>query len=493
MRSTIYAGNPVPVVLKAGEIASIITASGTAGTVSVPGEGVAYSLAASATKTYGTYTADREVIVKLTSGSASVQVGKEGGVGFVDGTGAPVSGGGGSSGPRKTGGYIVRQHCGASSTSLTAGYSSTEQKPLDVHPFYALRLALVNYGASPVDVTLAKIASVPTDLHSGSGATFLPVTVGGSTTFQVPGMYQAPGGVAANNRIPGVLFTDVIPLASVARTDFPSEPFLIQFRAHSTGVLNLSGGNITRTNGSAPYLANRGYKYGWQQSTTDVVTSISAVSLSNTSALGLIGHVEVFTGADDQFSLPAFGDSLLAGYSGAADGAQCGWPNMLDYAMRSAGAGGVANYGVGGMLHANYIETMRRVVSAMPSRPSAVYLSAFSPNSGTSTQAQWDTQYGQTLEAVHWLLSRGITPYVSNAMPLNALNATQDGYRKSFNTRLAAKVGALCDVWDFAAVIEDPADSMKINPIYNYDGIHQNLAGQEALFGLVKTELGLPS
>lgn len=105
MRTTIYSGNPVPVVIKAGEVISILPATGSVGSVAIPGEAVAASLTAGTQVAYGAFTVDREVIVSLTAGSASVQVAIGGsipaaaGPALVDKTGSPVSGGGSSAAP----------------------------------------------------------------------------------------------------------------------------------------------------------------------------------------------------------------------------------------------------------------------------------------------------------------------------------------------------------------------------------------------------------
>ena len=114
-----------------------------------------------------------------------------------------------------------------------------------------------------------------------------------------------------------------------------------------------------------------------------------------------------------------------------------------------------------------------------------------SPGSVRNLQSQWDAQLAATLEAVDWLISKGIKPFVSNAMPLNGLSVAQNDRRVAFNLRLANYLSKVCDIWDFSSVIEDPANPGKMLPAYNYDDIHQNLAGQEALAAYVSAKLGL--
>lgn len=73
-QTTITAGNPVPFVVKAGEYLKVTVSAGGAGSVSVPGESIADTIAASAEYFYGKYAVQREVIVRLTSGTADVTV-----------------------------------------------------------------------------------------------------------------------------------------------------------------------------------------------------------------------------------------------------------------------------------------------------------------------------------------------------------------------------------------------------------------------------------
>lgn len=73
-QTTITAGNPIPFVVKAGEYLKVALDSNSAGTASVPGESIADTLIASNEYFYGKYSTQREVIVRLTSGSATVTV-----------------------------------------------------------------------------------------------------------------------------------------------------------------------------------------------------------------------------------------------------------------------------------------------------------------------------------------------------------------------------------------------------------------------------------
>lgn len=71
---TIQWGQVVPLVVKPGEYIKINTSALAAGTIAIAGEAVADTVAASSGYAYGGFTAQREVVIKLTSGYADVMV-----------------------------------------------------------------------------------------------------------------------------------------------------------------------------------------------------------------------------------------------------------------------------------------------------------------------------------------------------------------------------------------------------------------------------------
>ena len=162
---------------------------------------------------------------------------------------------------------------------------------------------------------------------------------------------------------------------------------------------------------------------------------------------------------------------------------------MLHYRMRNADViNGCANWAVGGMTQLNYLATMRAVVNQY--LPKAVYFSPFSPNSG-SNQAQMDAQFGQTIDAVDWLMAKGVKRIIlSTAMP-GRDTAAPDTPRINFNAALVERFADICEVWDFESVVRDPAATYKLLPAYAYDSVHINDAGYEALTQYICGKLGL--
>jgi hypothetical protein len=69
--TTIVAGNPVPLILQAGDVILLTLAANSSGNVSVPGQAVSTGVTAGGAYPFGPYAAQREVIVTLTAGTAT--------------------------------------------------------------------------------------------------------------------------------------------------------------------------------------------------------------------------------------------------------------------------------------------------------------------------------------------------------------------------------------------------------------------------------------
>lgn len=142
-QTTITPGNPIPFVLNAGEYLKITVSSGGSGTVAVPGESIADTLSASNEYFYGKYSAQREVIVTLTLGSATVTVG----------TGAPPA-----SAKRNTAGRTVLDDASQAAMAASGVLSATRHV---VRKFKASRLA----------VLLNQLRAIGDSYAAGQGAT----------------------------------------------------------------------------------------------------------------------------------------------------------------------------------------------------------------------------------------------------------------------------------------------------------------------------------
>lgn len=75
MNVTITKGT-TPIVLASGDYCNLVADSSCVGTIAIPGEGVAQTITAGASYGYGGYSVQREVVLSLSSGSVSVEVGQ---------------------------------------------------------------------------------------------------------------------------------------------------------------------------------------------------------------------------------------------------------------------------------------------------------------------------------------------------------------------------------------------------------------------------------
>jgi len=101
--TTILAGNPVPLILQAGETLVITLATNSSGSAAVPGQSVSTSMTAGGAYSFGPYAVQREVVVTLAAGTATVDFSGDASGGLtpsqvawvqssVSGGGTPVTG-----------------------------------------------------------------------------------------------------------------------------------------------------------------------------------------------------------------------------------------------------------------------------------------------------------------------------------------------------------------------------------------------------------------
>jgi len=91
------------------------------------------------------------------------------------------------------------------------------------------------------------------------------------------------------------------------------------------------------------------------------------------------------------------------------------------------------------------------------------------------------------------LRDAGVKIFVTPITPRPGYNATQNQHRATVNAwvRQGGDCSGWCDgVVDFDAVLQDPANANSINPAYdNGDGIHANVAGQQAIADAIDLDL----
>ena len=397
--------------------------------------------------------------------------------------GGSVSLGGG--GIRASGVAAMRMSSGGG--NVTASNPSVQQAVCANQKFYGVRICMVNYSTTlPLSVTNMKVAASPTLTNNGSALAWSQVTWNnGSITASIG---TATAGVA-NNNIPTIMFSDVIPVTAVARTDVPGDPYLLYVRTYDAALLNTTGPMLKEGDPNAAWLSAKGYTCRAGSAAGDQVTSTaSGITMSSSFPPSAISSVDFFDGGNNT-SFVAFGDSLLAAASGNATNYTSGWTNRVQSLMRTKGViGGVSNWGFGGMKQEVYIGIMKSMCAL--THYDMVYFAPFSPNTGVS-QASYESQFVIALAAVNWLLDRGMRPIISTTPALSNSVSGAEQARLDFNTRIKA-LSSICTVWDFASVIDSKATPGTIDAAYIYQtGPHWNDAGDQALADYIALQLSL--
>ncbi len=336
--------------------------------------------------------------------------------------------------------------------------------------FDAVQLVYANMDASSTyQVDIAKAAAAPTHANNGTGLTW------SSVTFNDNGNVVPVATGTGADIVPGILFSDVMPLQSVARTD-GGTPYLLQTRSYSAGSVNTGGlsgtefGLINALNSGREQWAAR-YVAG------DQVTSISSQAPQATGNIMYPQAVVFYSNSAAYRNILWGGDSLVRGYGSTAHA-----NGFLEQAVVLAGASPVRipyNYGQSGQKHTASIATLKKALAGFT--PDIVGLQAHSINDITT--AGMDKSLAETLSFLQYAKALRVPVILSTVAAASTVTGGNNTYRLALND----KVRALCAtgaarLLDIASIIDDPANTAQINASYNYgDGIHFNDAGYAAI------------
>lgn len=369
--------------------------------------------------------------------------------------------------------------------TATTGAGTGIGKIIDTqHPalgdFYGVRLVYANYDiTAPMVINKAKVAAAPRHLTpTGNSLTWSSqVTFGGSLTGSVP-IATAGVGASPQNVIPGVLVSDFIGVAPVARLDGGTNK-LLRVRTHindNSFPLVASFVSAQAWDGAAAINGLQYASYSFADTAANLETNTASVTMNGSN----FEPVEViFYYATAVRSLAAFGDSITQGANSTTS--YLGWPDRMVMDNYKSGGPiiGAANYGVGGQRLEDSLATARAYCAQ--NKPQYAAFFAWSPNN-SPTQAVMDALWGNVLYTIDYLLKLGITPVVLTSTAV-------DGYAqglKDLVTAQNARVKALpasVIVVDSAAVL---ATGGNITPAYSAgDGTHLNDVGYALMGGMV--------
>lgn len=366
---------------------------------------------------------------------------------------------------------------GSGGTAIGAGTTLVTQHPAEFD-FVGVQLLYQNQGASPITVTKARIAATPTHQDTGATATWLDGTFSGAASGVVP---ASPSG-AASDTLSGYLLSDYIPLLSVARTDDATKTRLAQARSYFAAAANglsVNAGEIAAWNaGPAAY----GRQFAARAPAGDATATFTTSQQPLEAGTWIVPATILFHYAAGVRTIATCGDSLTKGH--LTTGSATSWPSLMSGMLRTAGKRYASNNlaWTGQTLAASHAAG-KLMVAAM--KPEFLSFFGWSPNDALAasvTQATFDAGYSRAVEMLSFCKRNGVVPIVCTSGPYNALNASQNTMRIANNARLLLLRDAGAVVFDFAAVLENPANTAQINPTYNQgDGLHYNDAGHVAM------------
>jgi hypothetical protein len=285
---------------------------------------------------------------------------------------------------------------GGNGSSTTAGQtiSCTMTVP---RAFGAVRVLFMNFNTAGQRVFRARCAASPTlkPASGGTGLTPTDITVGGSTTITVPMATTVSGRL-----VPGAVYSDFIPVGSVARTDVVGADPVFYFRVYSADTIQYNPFNFT----SAEYVAAGRTGIGGATAGDSVTTwsSVDFTYIHENSALFPNFAFDFFTGGKTS-RVGLFGDSLSAG------GIPMGF--MKEAVLAGRDNVTMANFAVGGDFREQTSAILRSVLNS-GYVPEITIVWNYSVNTSMTTQANRDYQFGLLLSDVEFIRSKGSKPVV---------------------------------------------------------------------------------
>ena len=310
-----------------------------------------------------------------------------------------------------------------------------------------------------------------------------PVTFAGRRSGLVPAATQATTGIIpANDRIAGLLLADLVPLASLPRTDGVLP--LVLTRSYSANGMDCAvGGDVLA---AAPYGGG-----GFDAVSAGRIVRAGAVGGDAASSPGAIqASPNIFLAPSGvQFVSPARGLSLMVGgdslFQGFGTLTHQNDPFHIAACALSTPAFPitVCKAAYQGMSSAAFQANLVTLVSALG--PDVVFLKGESPNDiGGGSASAYAASLGGLISIGTWCAQQGIVPVASTAEPFTSDPATE-------LNRLAYNAQIRNSGWyyvDFDAAVSDgasPAHLLAQDQSWSL-APHQNDAGDAAIAGSVE-------
>lgn len=317
--------------------------------------------------------------------------------------------------------------------------------------FWGVRLQYDNLNTAAA-MTINAIAVAPCPAHASGN---------GTTLSWVDGAFGGAAGTTVSvasigaQIIPTTKYSDFIPVSPIARTDYPSKPYLLRARSHlSAGAVGINCGGA-ETPAYNSHADNPGLQYaiGIASGAAGVLKT-AAITPASTGGAGypIIPSGVVFYYGDGYKSLYWFGDSLFQGV-GPTPAAFSGAPSRVVWDSYATGKRiSCINYGHSGQTIADSYKTLLSVLSS-GHRPTHVVWKPWSINSG-STQANYDDCWAKTLHVIDYLHQLNVVPVLLTCPPVNS----NDWAKTQAINALTMALPGSCIKVDLASMMNDPAN-----------------------------------
>jgi lysophospholipase L1-like esterase len=353
--------------------------------------------------------------------------------------------------------------------------------------FTHVRIILKNKEASPPTVTRFIGAVTNTATNTGEkvvpsvGNTLTEDSTTGWVTFNFSGSPTPtlPAGYS-DSKDPGVLFSDWMPIQSIAPVDGTTLPY-IMVRGYFTsgGTYTCLTQGLNNTNQSQANYIEVFTQAGDKVSTPSGMTTGSAQNKN------ILFGIE-FKSSSAVVKVMIVGDSITQGQHTGVGG-----NDSLDGTMRSWGVVGgeqlraqynapvnIINYGHAGATTTSYSTFGKKAIANH--LPTICFYSIYSPNdnSGSIDQAKANVMFQTALDFAQYAYSQNCLPVFTFLAPNNNLSYTSDGFRQSLIRRAKAAGIRVCDM---TTAMGDGATPERFLSGFNYDNVHPNDTGHAAM------------
>lgn len=337
----------------------------------------------------------------------------------------------------------------AGTANAAPGWTSHIRVAADAD-FTHIRLVIPNLESVALTLCTGIVAATAnsTSKITPTGA-WATVTVGGSATFTLPAR------VSANE--PSYTVSDWIRLDSIPRDDGGTLPLAMArlfIPQASNAAFSTTGGMNTGFDALYPDALS----FQTRQQVDGVTTP---ANLSSSTEGGTVAfHSLQFRSAVPNCTVLGIGDSITSGFAGTVQQNNWGWRAVQ--ALRAGGSRiSWMNGGVNGQTTTQYLARGKSLAAAVA--PQIVVYSAFSPNEGTPSLANINTQWANVLEFLDWASSNRYVPVVTTPVPWDSLTAPQDAFRITIRDRVLGLRALGVDVIDFDAVTSNGASPARWN------------------------------